>query len=300
MAEREPRSKWPDGRTFALCLTHDVDRVDKSWWHCAHGFLKTRDPYHLRSLVTRSKERPFWNFEKIMALEDQLGVRSTFFFLNESKPLVPYRPSTYALSLGYYDINDPRVVDVIGELDAGGWEVGMHGSYDSYLSGELLSKEKIALETILDKKVLGVRQHFLNLEVPRTWELHQEVGFAYDASFGLCDRVDCREGRDLPFYPLGRGLLEIPLTIMDGPLFATSKDTEDAWSKCINLIDRTEQRGGLVTALWHNYTFNDQEHPGQIDVYRRVIEECKERGAWVATCEEISRWWNGKDDGLQG
>jgi len=55
---------WPDGKRFALCLTHDVDRVDKAWWHCAYYFWNTRSVYHLKSLFTRGKDRPYWNFEK--------------------------------------------------------------------------------------------------------------------------------------------------------------------------------------------------------------------------------------------
>jgi peptidoglycan/xylan/chitin deacetylase (PgdA/CDA1 family) len=285
---------WPSGSKFALCLTHDVDRVDKTWWQCAYYLLKKRDPYQLRSLVNRKKERPFWNFERIMEIERKHGVRSTFFFLNETKRAQPLRPSTYPLAFGNYDINDPRVVSVIRELDAGGWEIGVHGSYDSYLRQDLLVKEKDVLEKILGKPVLGIRQHYLNLDIPATWELQAEAGFKYDSSFGWRDKVDFRDGKDRPFRPFGNGLLEIPMTIMDGPLFASGEGVEEAWKRCQKLIDRAEERGGLLTILWHNNRFNDNEYPGQTGIYERIIEECQRRGAWVTTGGKVYRWCTGR------
>jgi peptidoglycan/xylan/chitin deacetylase (PgdA/CDA1 family) len=281
---------WPGEKQFALCLTHDVDRVDKRWWQCAYYFLRNRDPYQLKSLVTKKKERPFWNFERIMDIERERGVRSTFFFLNETKKANLLKPSSYALSFGYYDIDEPAIVDVIKALDTGGWEIGVHGSYDSYLNRELLIKEKEALERIVGRPVRGVRQHFLNLRVPETWKLQAEAGFKYDSSFGFRDRVDFRDSKIRPFHPLDNDFLVIPMVVMDGPLFQHSERIEDAWTKCASMIRQAEEQGAVLTILWHNNRFNDQEFPGQAGVYKRIIQECQDRGAWVATAGEVYQW----------
>jgi peptidoglycan/xylan/chitin deacetylase (PgdA/CDA1 family) len=281
---------WPNEKKFALCLTHDVDRVDKKWWQCAYYFFKHRDPYQLKSLLTKKKERPFWNFERIMEIESKYGVRSTFFFLNETKKANLLKPSTYSLSFGYYKIDDPRIVGIIRALDSDGWEIGVHGSYDSYLNKDLLRKEKATLEGILGKPVLGIRQHYLNLSIPRTWELQAREGFRYDSSFGFRDKVGFRDDKLRPYRPLDDELLEIPMTIMDGPLFASSRNNEEAWEKCKRLIDQAQNQSALLTILWHNNRFNDKEFPGQTEIYEKIIKECQSRGAWVATGEEIYRW----------
>jgi len=83
---------WPEGKKFALCLTHDVDRIRKEWWHCLYYFAKTKRMYHLRSLFPQSEDS-YWNIERIMNIEDRYGVRSTFFFLKESKKLEVFKPS---------------------------------------------------------------------------------------------------------------------------------------------------------------------------------------------------------------
>jgi len=59
-----------DNYEFALCLTHDVDRVHKNFQSPYYAW-KERDLSHLKHLVT--SENPWWNFEEIMELEDELG-----------------------------------------------------------------------------------------------------------------------------------------------------------------------------------------------------------------------------------
>lgn len=278
---------WPDDKKFALCLTHDVDRVDKFWWHCAYYFAKTGRAYHLKSLLTKGKERPYWNFEKIMDIEEKHGVRSTFFFINETKKLEILKFNTFKLALGNYDLNSPRIKKIIKKLDDCEWEIGVHGSYDSYNNKELLAWEKRELEVLIGKPVVGIRQHYLRLEIPETWKIQQEVGFKYDASFGFRDRVEFRDGKFLPFKPIGGDFVAIPLAIMDGPLFAFSTNLQDAWFKCEKMINLAEKTGAILTVLWHNNRFNDYEYPGQMKIYERIIEESKKRDAWIGNCREV-------------
>lgn len=288
---KETHIHWPENRKFALCLTHDIDRVQKSWWHCAYYFLKTGNPYHLTSLFTKGREKPYWNFERIIDIERKYNVFSTFFFLNETKKGNLLRPATYKLAFGNYKIEDPSIIEMVKILDSGGWEIGVHGSYDSYLNKKLLLKEKTTLEKILGKSILGIRQHHLNLEIPRTWELQHAAGFKYDASFGYRDNVGFRDGKEVPFRPFDSlQFLAIPLTIMESPLFENSNNIEDAWHKCEELINDAEDRGGLLTILWHNNRFNEKEYPGQAGVYEKIIQECKTRSAWIARCSDVFEW----------
>ena len=115
---------WPNGKKFALCLTHDVDRTKKTYQYFTH-FVKTHRIYHLRSLFQRSE--PYWNFERIMKIENKYEVKSTFFFMNETKKF-----ELGTLSMRRYDIHEPKLEGIIQRLNNGGWEIGLHGSYSSY------------------------------------------------------------------------------------------------------------------------------------------------------------------------
>ena len=271
--------------SFTVCLTHDVDRIRKTYQYVTHDIRKGRFS-NIRTLFNGSL--PYWTFEKIMAIEEMYDVRSTFYFLNETIPFKPFSPSNWKLSLGRYRVNEPSVVSLMRELDAGGWEIGVHGSYNSYKDLNLLKDEKAAVEDALGKEAPGIRQHYLNLEIPGTWKLQHQAGFRYDASFGLNKGVGYRDGRYHPFTDTESGMYVIPLAIMECYLFGTSgNDPETIWKNTLRVIDEAQQHNGVLTILWHPHMFCKEDFPGYTEVYQRMIEETKERGAEFLTCREL-------------
>ncbi len=225
-----------------------------------------------------------------MEIEKKYDVRSTIFFLKETKKLKILHPSSYILSLGHYDFNEPKITEIIKKLDSEGWEIGLHGSYDSYKNKDLLLKEKKDLEKIVGKQVIGVRQHFLNLEIPKTWEIQKEIGFLYDATFGFKKDIGFQDEKYLPFQPFNDSFLIIPLIIMDGTLFSKYSDDETRWEKVNEVITLAEENSGVISFLWHQRVFNEKEFPGWAPLYEKIIKECKERNAWFATGKEIYDW----------
>jgi peptidoglycan/xylan/chitin deacetylase (PgdA/CDA1 family) len=291
---------WPDGRRFALGLSHDVDRIAKLWWH--YGYYAGKAMVHfrfdqlarqVRSLGAKWRgQDPYWNFRRIMALEDDLGVRSTFFFLDERGNARWTKPRSMVLFWGRYRLTDERIRRVIRELHEGGWEIGVHGSYTSYRDEALLGDEKARLEAVVGESVKGVRQHYLRLDIPETWQRQARVGFAYDSSLGYSASVGFRLDRELPFYPTDPStdaripVLQIPLAVMDGPLMSLP----DPWSAVIPLIDRVEKSGGVLTLNWHQRVFNPWELEDCQGMYVRIVQECLQRGAWAAPLAEIAEW----------
>lgn len=269
---------------FTVCLSHDVDRVHKSHQYLTHtlkGILKkdfNRSIYHIKSFF---KENPYWNFEKIMEIEDNLGVKSTFFFLDESIKFNPLKPSNWKLSLGRYSFHDEKVRDIIKKLDSGGWEIGLHGSYNSYNKLGLLKKEKQKLESVVGHEIVGVRQHYLNLN-EETWRIQSEAGFKYDSSHGFTREIGFKENKYTPFTPLKQypDFKVIPLTIMDCALM-NKKNIKKEYTK---IIDTAEKNQATLVLNWHNHTFNEEEFPGWGKTYVSIVEECIERGARITTC----------------
>jgi peptidoglycan/xylan/chitin deacetylase (PgdA/CDA1 family) len=278
---------WPSNRKFAVCLTHDVDRVRKTYQYITKG----RKGNFLRILRLFDSEDPYWGFPTIMKIEDKFDVRSTFFFLQENKKINLLKPKEWVLSVGKYRFNDKKVYEIIRLLGRNGWEIGLHGSYESYRDGALLKKEKDELEAVLGNQVIGVRQHYLNLEIPKTWELQRKAGFLYDASFGFRDRVGFRDGRYQPFRPFDDSFLEIPLAIMDSALFSNYDSEDEIWRECLSLIKAAEKHKGLLTVLWHQRVFNENEFPGWSRTYEEIIKECKKRDAYFGTCRDVVNMW---------
>jgi len=282
--------KWPNNGKFAVWLTHDVDRVKKEWFHLLYYFYKQKRFYHLISKFR--KKEPYWNFETIMDIERKYNVKSTFFFLNESIKFNLLKPKEWKLALGRYNIHDKKIQEIIRRLDQEGWEIGVHSSCNSYRDKNLLQKEKTELENILGKKIYGVRQHYLNLDIPFTWKIQKEVGFKYDASFGFSRKVGFREGKYLPFSPFNDEFTVVPLAIMDSCLFENTKDIDEAWRKCLEMINLAETREGLLSILWHNRVFDKGEFPGYAEIYEKIIAACKKRGAWFGKGSDIMQHYS--------
>ncbi|MFC3960239.1 polysaccharide deacetylase family protein [Halovivax cerinus] len=316
------RSPLPDGASFALCLTHDVDRPYKGLRSLFYA-AQERPAYHLRTAL--SDENPYWQFEEIRDLEDDLDVRSAFYVLNEQHLLAerPVRdwlsPTNWVQHLGRYDVRSPDVRDAIADLAAGGWEVGLHGSFHSADDRDRLAEEKAALEDVLAEasggkrpnpgnrpggeerpttgnrsngeerpndegaaptSVSGGRQHYLRCTIPETWRHHRAIGLDYDASLGSGTHVGFHSGYR-PIRPFGDDFRVFPLTAMEQALPDPSVEPEAARLTCEELLLEAAANEAVMTVLWHPRYFNEREFPGYRGLYRWLVERAQELGAWI-------------------
>jgi len=292
---------WPDGKKFAVCLTHDVDEIRKTYQYLTQAVRGLKDRklsktmYQLRSFFTDKifRRNPYWTFEELMRLEEKLGVRSTFYFLKETAKVDIFKPSTWHHYARRYDFKEPDVASIIRKLSSSGWEIGLHGSYESYQDKEKLKYEKKELEDVLENKVSGIRQHHLNLKIPETWEYQEEAGFEYDTSLGFKGGkgIGFRWGTCFPFHPFNNGrmmsILEIPVTVMD---ISVTPD-RNGWRRCLEVINTVEEYGGVLTLLWHHTVFNEKEYPGMRELYEKIISTCREKNGWITNASSIAKWW---------
>ena len=285
--------EYPANKTFAVCLTHDVDEIYPPLKHTLLSSL-----YYMKNLnfnglkdqlfwkYKRKEFSPYWNFKEIMDLEGKYGAKSTFYFLATDKDIRRFR----------YDIED--LENELGSIVDKGWEVGLHGGYYAYNSLEEMKKEKKRLEKVLGKEIIGYRNHYLRFKVPDTWGLLAGAGFKYDTTFGYDDVVGFRNGMCHPFKPFNLNsdkeidILEIPLIVMDGALFGSVKSFEGAWGTTKRLIDTVEKYNGVLTLLWHSNDFNCVFKDSWVKIYKKILEYCHDKNAWMTSGEEVYNWWN--------
>lgn len=277
-----------DAHEFALCLTHDVDRPYKTF-QAPYYALTERDLTHVMHFI--DDRQPYWQFEAVMERETEFGVRSSFYFLNEKKllrekpPAAWVNPRNWMLFAGRYDVTDQEIVDVIEELDRGGWEVGIHGSFESYTDRSRLRTEKETLEGVLGREIIGGRQHYLNLERPTTWKYHREIGLRYDATLGSNETAGFHHGYGV-FHPFDDGFTVFPLTIMETAVMNEMGSPEAAWKKCRSLLDEAAENDAVMTILWHPRVFNEREFPGYAELYTKIVRKALQMDAWVGPCGE--------------
>lgn len=281
------RPEYPEGQPFAVCLTHDIDVVYQSAIGKGQSAISSLKAGKVREALEyagqiRSKRLPRCNFGEIMALEEEYGGRSSFYFLC----LAPGDRSYH------YDVRD--LEGEIGAIADAGWEIGLHGGHVAYCDPGALETEKKRLEVVLNRPVIGYRSHFLRFRVPETWEHLSQAGFHYDATLGYADCAGFRNGMCYPFEPFDLRtnrpirILEIPLAIMDSTLDQYMRlDGVTAWETARNLIDAAERCHGVITILWHNTSmFGDQRK-----LYQKILGYCRGRGAWMTNGAEVCSWW---------
>lgn len=277
-----------------VILTHDVDRIRKTYQYFTHPIKVLRKEgfveFVKHILSSFSQRKPYWGFNVVLDIETKYNVKSTFFFLNETiKPSL--NPKSWLLSLGRYKIIEKKVVDIIKYLDKNGWEVGVHGSYDSFQNKDLLKSEKETLEKIVGHSVKGIRQHWLNLN-EQTWQLQKRAGFKYDSSFGFNKCSGFKEDRYKPFYPINgdNSFIEFPMVIMDTPFF-NEKNRWELFEKYAAIAD---MHNSYLIINFHTNNFSELDFPLYKSTYIELIEKLKEKNACFMTMEEAYKLETGK------
>jgi len=262
------RKNWWKSRDFAVCLTHDVDCVQKNknlydvGKHMIAALLKLGNikkafTYALNSIKNLSdySKDPYWIFDYIMGFEKQFGFNSSFYFMS----LPVSDPDNR------YDIRDIKIKKLIYEIESQGFEAGYHGSLNSYNDLESMEKEKERLDGVVLKKPYGCRQHYLMFKPPFTWRYQKKAGILYDTTLSFAEHEGFRCGICFPYKPYDiiddtiLDIWEIPLLIMEVTLQAPeyrSLSPEAGLKNIIGIIETVKRYKGVFTLLWHNSSFD--------------------------------------------
>src|SRR3989338_1583381 len=294
------KAYWPCAEDFAASLTHDVDVLYKYNFigslvqakKILVLFLKLKLKLSFSSAYTMiqciiTNKKPYWQMLNVADFEKKYGFVSSFYLCAKRRhKLDPY-----------YDVRSDEIKNAIRKLHSMGFEIGVHGSYTSYLDFEKLREEKEILEKALNGKVTGNRQHFGRFEAPYTWRLHNKL-FAYDSTVGYINMSGFRASICFPFIAYDAledkelDLIEVPFTTSDGTLFGPMNlSKEDAWKDTEKLIDKIRENNGLIVLDWHQRVIYEEDYPGYWWVYAKAVERIKELKAYVAPLGEITEWW---------
>lgn len=225
--------------TFVF-LSHDVD-WGKEGAPKSH-ILERKDRFDEATLNNLDEKNPYQNIPEILDIEEDYGVRSTFFFraCTDSR----HRPPPYNLEDYKSDIQS---------MISGGWEVGLHSDFLSHDNVERLRQEKRWLEDISRVSILGNRTHNMMGE-----DLHASLlgnlkmlGFRYDSSVKY--NRDYITQRDFGFF-VDEGLTVFPITLMDALIFpniVTEMDVVKTVKQAIDVCERLPSKR-VMTIVWHN------------------------------------------------
>ena len=312
---------WPDGHSFVVCPSHDVDMVTRTWTprqivrslHIALSGSRGRARAEAvlkacgRAVVFRTSRVPSSaaTLQRCIDIELARDIRGSYFFTVHPAGRASWYDSVYTVDdrLVFGD-QRRRVRDVMNELAQAGFDVGLHGSSASATDGRLLSAQRAVLEDAVGAEVRTIRQHWLHWDVRLTPAAQAAAGFTADSTLGFNRNVGFRAGTSFPFYlstpdpfrPVD--VLEVPLIAQESALFAANAlelDESLAREVVQTLVDRVASVGGVFTALVHPHSLLDDR---VTSLYTWLLDYALERGAWVTSVAQVDSWWRRRAQAL--
>ena len=266
-------------RKFTFIPTYDVDAAwaykSKGVYRTLGGFIKDlssgdRERIRERHQVLRGKRKdPFDSFEFQFELQKEFKLKPIYFIL-----------------CGDYDTNDKNIsirkaafrslIKTLGDHA----DVGIHPSFSSYLDIDKLRKEINSLSEVLHRPLTKSRQHFLRMNLPRSYQKLIELDISDDYTMGFASQAGFRAGiaDTFRFYDLENDMVTNlrvhPFALMDGTMRDyLNLDLEASYALTTQLIDEVKAVGGTFIYLTHNETLGgEQRWEGWPEMYRRMLE----------------------------
>ena len=264
---------------FTFIPTYDIDAAwaykHKGIYRTVGGFFKDlaagdMERIKERHQVLRGKRKdPFDSFDF------QFELQKTF----KLKPI-------YFILCGEYDTNDKNIsirkpsfqalIKRLGDYA----DVGIHPSFSSYLDIEKMQREIDNLSEVLHRPLTKSRQHFLRMNLPRSYQKLIELDISDDYTMGFASQVGFRAGiaDTFRFYDLENDMVTNlrvhPFAIMDGTMRDyLNLDMEASLRLAKKLVDEVKAVGGTFIYLTHNETLGgEQRWVGWPEMYRQLLE----------------------------
>src|SRR5690554_6279374 len=289
------QKQWPQvelkQHEFSMKVSHDVDSPSlyqfKPWQTIirmmAGHLLKRRDikaflqaPYIKLSAGKRlHPQDPHNTFDWLMDVSEKNGLTSAFYFIcgTTSNMDADYQPE------------EPAIRELIQRIHQRGHEIGLHPSYGTYQTPQLIKQEANRLRAVMQKEGIkqnefGGRMHYLRWEHPSTLQAWNDAGMTYDTTLSYADRPGFRCGtcHEYPAFntdnqqPLQiriRPLIAMECTVIDDVYLGLGV-TQAAENKFLELKEKCRKLSGCFTLLWHNSYFHGSSELKQM--YKRIIE----------------------------
>lgn len=303
-----PRPHWPRGKRWAMCLSHDCDRLLR--FH-TRGFCRdiirggsspservasaaralysairspiNSDPYEASAVA-------WLQFERTM------NVRSVYFIGTWSRHDFP----SESHDLPYFR-TDPATLRLVRACREQGAEIGLHSSIGAWRGASRYTEEVRRFNDSYDIAPQGFRGHYWSLNPNNPEEslafAAQHAGLKYDTSFGMNVAYGFRRGTCYPFRPFDTntgaysGLWELPPSVMDGALYASAPNNPARVANFTALAEAVKGSEGVLVLDWHSDSlwegFMDNMTQALLPAIATIIADTS---CWVVSGSEVIDW----------
>jgi hypothetical protein len=239
---------------FRLAWSFDIDMgwmyQHKPWWLRLWYLLQSEGRRVLRGKQNDPADIYAW----LDSLHQQHHVNPTYFF-------------HVGRQRGRYDkqvLPDVPAMQSLVRNHGLRYPLGWHPSWRSGDDRQVWEAEKEGFEQLTGKPVQHSRQHYIRMQLPRTYRQLLDAGILHDHSMGYGSTQGFRAGMamEFPWYDVERDqltkLLLHPFCFMDAnSIFEHRESAEVAEQRFRALTAACVQYGGTMSSVWHNIFLAD-------------------------------------------
>lgn len=299
---------WPDGKKWALLLTHDTDALHlgaplEVLYNSSKALLRrdkirlnmARDGLH--QWFGGGNGNQLFGFHGWSDLANQGGYRDAYY-------LYVRRHVRRTLNDCRSDVSD-KGTDwaFLRKMAEQGYEFGLHppilarSCLDEFIEGKRYLEEKI------QQPIFGLRHHYWALDWRNphlTYRMHVNAGFRYDLSMAWRDRAGLRPGTCMPFRPFdpvrnkSLDMYSVPTVLMDGHVTNSASDNSVAVNKACEVLQKVRYVGGIACLDWHTESAcDDYAYRGHRSIFERLMGSLEGLDqAWIVTPWQLVRHWH--------
>ena len=275
---------WPNlkrtKKEFKITPTHDMDRpfqfTNKKWTtilkHVIEQAIIRGKPNEamcyfksaFQSKVSSGADDPYNTITYLLNQSAKRKLCSEFYFLVQT---------TDHEKDGDYSLKDVPITRLMGLIHSNSQLIGLHPSYNSYLSETQIVKELSLLREHsrslgIDQPIWGGRQHYLRMKIPETIRHLNNAGINYDSTIYYAEKPGFRLGCcfEFPLFDVNQretlSIVERPLILMDSSFLDGGYQELTLPQKkqqIKSLKDSCKKYQGNFMLLWHNSNLTTPE-----------------------------------------
>ncbi|MFN2394833.1 MAG: hypothetical protein ABR597_04005 [Bacteroidales bacterium] len=247
----------------AFFISHDIDTIYGSLLQDGYWALRSlRLGDMLKVIAVEISRRPHWkNMERIMHINSEYDVKSTFFWLvNKGKGRQNISNADYSIQ---------KEQSLLQKIKEKGFVNGIHKS-----SMDMSFDEELARGKIIEPYN---RFHFLNFLPSKHWPELSVSPITFDSSLGFAEHYGFRNSYGSAFQPFDIknkrpfDFVETPLTFMDTTFHHYMKMEKGKIADLIINFYEANPHNCLFSLLWHNTYFTDYKYSGYLAEYKKIL-----------------------------
>ncbi|MGB1247861.1 MAG: DUF7033 domain-containing protein [Chitinophagales bacterium] len=278
------KTKLPIQKSRFL-VTHDVDLINSGLKQEFH-FLKNKKGIINAFLFVLShflQKRTWSNIDKIMKMETEYDLKSTFFWIANNE-----KDKANNIRNGDYKIKEKKVQESLDWIEKKeNFEIGIHKSSNSTSINEELK--------ILNRNVIANRYHYLKFHPKNDYEKLSKSRIKVDCSLGFAEKMGFRNSYGLPFRPYDMvngklyDFLEVPLQIMDTTFMTYRRGVFSKQKIEKNIFDFLESNNenSLISILWHNEKMTELSFSDLLHIFKSIMQYIYETKSTTLTVSEV-------------